>query len=271
MTATSSPASSATRWCRAWAKSSSPRMAAAVSSATCGPQPASAASSSIASSWTSVESTSITTRRMARRCSPPRCTATSAPSRTDSWASTARSVTGSAPDTSNSMQVTGRCASRPMRSMLAPLAAIWPAMDATTAGVSGLPRTVTCRLPRRRGGGSPAPTVISASMPRSAASVVTCRWMAVRSGAGPQSSSTPRISRPRITTCSTSTTLSSCGARAENSREVTPGRSRPVSVTSRVIRGSAIALPTLARGRRGPVGSPDYGSSRWTSPNSCQR
>jgi hypothetical protein len=43
--------------------------------------------------------TSITTRRMARRCSPPRCTATSAPSWTDSWASAARSVTGSAPDT----------------------------------------------------------------------------------------------------------------------------------------------------------------------------
>ena len=54
----------------------------------------------------------MTTSRIARRCSPPGCTATSTPSSTDSRASTVRSPSGSAPDTSNSMQVTGRLASR---------------------------------------------------------------------------------------------------------------------------------------------------------------
>ena len=129
----------------------------------------------MASSWSRVESTSITISRMARRCSPPRCTATSTPSPTESWASVARSVTGSAPETSNSMQVTGWCASRPIRSMLAPLAAIRPAMAAMAAGASGRPSTVTCMVPPRRGGRSTDPMVISTSMPRSAASPVTWR------------------------------------------------------------------------------------------------
>jgi len=44
---------------------------------------------------------------------------------------------------------------------------------------------------------------------------------------------------------STSTTLSSCAARTENRRDVTPGRSRPVTVTSSVICGLDMALPTL--------------------------
>src|ERR1700733_6460189 len=69
--------------------------------------------------------------------------------------------------------------------------------------------------------------------------------MAVRSGASPQDSSTPSTRRPRITTCSTSSTLSSCAASTENSREVTPGRSRPVTVTSSVIWFVAMAVPNL--------------------------
>ncbi len=261
MTATSRPASSATRSRSDCANSTSPRMAAAVSSATASAQPASAARSSMASSWSSVESTSIMISRMARRCRPPRWTATSTPSSAASWASVARSMTGSAPETSNSMQVTGWWASRPIRSMLAPLAAIRPAMAATTAGASGRPSTVTCMVPRRRGGRSTDPVVISTSMPRSAASPVTWRWMAVRSGVSRQESRTPRMSRPRITTCSTSTTLRSYADRAENRREVTPGRSRPVSVTSRVVCGCAIAsltVPTAASrpGHRAALSGP---------------
>src|ERR1700733_575092 len=69
--------------------------------------------------------------------------------------------------------------------------------------------------------------------------------MAVRSGASPQDSSTPSTRRPRITTCSTSSTLSSCAARTENSREVTPGRSRPVTVTSSVIWFVLMTVPNL--------------------------
>ena len=135
---------------------------------------------------------------------------------------------------SNSMQVTGPLASRPMLSMFAPLAAIRPAMAAITGGVSGLPSTVTCSRPRSLGACSPDPMVISASICKSAASEVTCQWMAVRSGACPQASSTPRISRPRMTTCSTSSTVISCADSTPNSRDVTPGRSRPVKVISTV-------------------------------------
>ena len=78
------------------------------------------------------------------------------------------------------MQVTGSLASRVIRSMLAPLAAIRPATAATPSGCSGLPSTVTCSLPLTlpddaRAGGSADPVVISASSPRSAASSVTTR------------------------------------------------------------------------------------------------
>ena len=54
-------------------------MAAAVTFATSAAHPARAASRSITSSLIRVESTSITISRSARRCSPPRWTATSTP------------------------------------------------------------------------------------------------------------------------------------------------------------------------------------------------
>ena len=54
------------------AKSAPPCIAAAVILATCSAQPALAASRSITSAETSVESTSMTMSRMARRCRPPR-------------------------------------------------------------------------------------------------------------------------------------------------------------------------------------------------------
>src|SRR5262249_46705511 len=82
-------------------------------------------------------------------------------------------------------------------------------------------------------------------MPRSSARSVTCLWTAVRSSAAGQASSTPSTRWPRITTCSTSSTVSSCAESPEKSLEVTPGRSRPVSVTSRVVGGRDIALTTL--------------------------
>ena len=74
----------------------------------------------------------------------------------------------------------------------------------------------------------------------------------VRSGSGPQSSSTPSTSRPRITTCSMSSTVSWCAARAVNSRDVTPGRSRPVSVIRMVSCAfiAGVTLPGLTRGQR---------------------
>ena len=128
--------------------------------------------------------------------------------------------------------------------MFAPLAAIRPAIAAITAGVSGLPSTVTCSRPRCRDC-SPEPRVISMFMPRSSASAETWRWMAVRSGESGQPSRTPSTRWPRITTCSTSSTVRSWADSPEKSRDVTPGRSRPVSVTSRVVCGRDMALTTL--------------------------
>ena len=243
-------------------------MAAAVTFATSSAQPARAASRSITSSWMRVESTSITISRIARRCRPPRWTATSMPCATAARARSSRSTAGSAPETSISMQVTGCCASRPMRSMFAPLAAIRPAMAVIAAGASGLPSRVTCSRPARAAAGSDGaarsePVVISASRPRSPASALTAAWMPVRSGGESQPSSTPSTSRPRITTCSTSRTLSGCRARMANSLEVTPGRSRPVRVMSRVARGVFMAAPGYPTSAQG--------SSRCTSPNSCHR
>ena len=155
-------------------------MAASVTLATSSAQPARAASRSITSSWMRVESTSITISRMARRCRPPRWTATSTPCSAAARARSARSAAGFPPETSISMQVTGRCASLPIRSMLAPLAAIRPAMAVIAAGASGLPSTVTCSRPRRADSaeddeepGRSEPAVISASRPRSAASALT--------------------------------------------------------------------------------------------------
>ena len=54
-----------------------------------------------------------------------------------------RAAEPGAAEISISMQVTGRWASRPIRSMFAPLAAIRPAMAVIAAGVSGLPSRVT--------------------------------------------------------------------------------------------------------------------------------
>src|SRR5215469_13505129 len=119
-------------------------------------------------------------------------------------------------------------------------------MAAIALGSSGAPRTVTWSRPRTRWPGSPEPMVISASMPMSAASVVICWWIDERSGAFDADSNTPRTRRPRMTTCSTSSTDSSCSASTLNSRDVTPGRSRPVSVTSKVMGGPDIALLTLS-------------------------
>ena len=96
-------------------------MADSVTLATSAAQPARSASRSMTSSWISVESTSITISRIARRYRPARCTATSTPLSAATWASESRSDPGSAPETSSSTQVTGSLASRVIRSMLAPL------------------------------------------------------------------------------------------------------------------------------------------------------
>src|SRR5687768_17086488 len=134
-----------------------------------------------------------------------------------------------------------------MRSMLAPHPAMQVATAATAAGRSGWPRTVTCSCPPTRGASSSAPAATSTSMPMySATSASSARTLASSS---PTLTSTPSTSRPRMTTCSTSTTSMSAPARAPNSAEVTPGRSRPVTVT-RSVRSAAMEgdLRALASG-----------------------
>src|SRR5580700_9484476 len=76
-----------------------------------------------------------------------------------------------------------------------------------------------------------------------AVSALAAAWIPVRSGGPSHSSRTPRTSLPRITTCSISTTDSWYRARAPNSLEVTPGRSRPVRVMSSVVPKVFMAAP----------------------------
>ena len=157
-------------------------MAAAVTSATSPRTPARSASISITSPWTSVESTSITISRFARRLRPAGWTARSIPCETASAASSLCRVTGSVPETSNSIEVTGYDASRTIRSMLAPSRAIRWAIAATGAGRNGWPRTVTwARSPAGRR--SFPPGAISISRPnepaaccRSARSCESSAW-----------------------------------------------------------------------------------------------
>ena len=79
----------------------------------------------------------MTTRRLARRISPDGWTARSMPCARASAARSTRKTAGSAPETSSSTEVTGYDASRTIRSMFAPTAAMRRAIAATGAGRSG--------------------------------------------------------------------------------------------------------------------------------------
>lgn len=181
-------------------------MACSVTAATSASQPACAANSSMTSSWISVESTSMTTRRWARRCRPAETTATSTPIRAAAVASAVRSGSVSTPDTANSTAVTGYLASRKIRSMLPPVAVILAAMAAVDSAVSGCPSTVTWERPLPRGRLSPVPERISACIFSDSAQL----WTVARSSpsAAPVGWVTRahRTMRPRVTTCSMSTT-----------------------------------------------------------------
>ena len=192
----------------------------------------------------SVESTSITTSRWARRASPEATTATSTRCRAASSASAVRSVEVSVPDTSNSTAVTGYLASLKMRSMFPPVAVMLAAMAEVDPAVSGCPSTVTCERPVPRGSLSPVPEMISASMPidsaqpctvarSSPSDVLLCPPAdpAVAPGAVTRAHS---VMRPRVTSCSMSTTSTAKAARVSKSPAVMPGLSLPKILTRRV-------------------------------------
>ena len=120
--------------------------------------------------------------------------------------------------------------------MLAPLSAIRPATAAKAAALSGVPMTVTWARPARRARLSPVPRSTSTCMPSASAVAMTSSRSRFHSRGAV--TSTPRISRPRSTICSMSTTSTPARERLSKIAEVTPGRSCPERVSNRVL-GSA--------------------------------
>src|SRR4051795_6944652 len=118
-----------------------------------------------------------------------------------------------------------------MKSMLTPRAATSRATTPNDSAVIGRPRTTIVWVDGSRITGN-----------ESLRSIVTSRptpWMASstswRSSAPPATSSgpttrTPRVRRPRMTTCSTLRSSTLCADNTSNRADVTPGWSRPVTV-----------------------------------------
>ena len=151
-TSSDSPLSNARRSLKLARKSSSPRIARSVISATCSPTPAALASSSITSASISVESMSNTARRRLRR---KIVSCWKAMSTLSSWATlrnSARSAAGSAgsPRTENSMQPLPRSSGvssgiRPdRRSMWSMFSPYWAVIELTRCSCSA----VTLRVSR---------------------------------------------------------------------------------------------------------------------------
>ena len=218
--------------------------------ATSGPNPAASASISMTSPRIKVESTSRTTSRIARRCRPAACTATSTPTLAASLASTAFSRATSTPDTSRSRAVTGQRAIRMMRSMFPPTSEIRPATAARALGDSGCERTVTCARPPSPGDGSPCPSAASTRTSRGSPHACS-RDVRARTSLGALTT-VPRTRWPPRTTWPTSSTITPARASCSNSPDVSPGLSRPETVSRRV----------------GPSNATGTGSSgvSWTSP-----
>src|SRR5690606_22612400 len=116
--------------------------------------------------------------------------------------------------------------------MFAPWAARVRPTDCSALALTGLPSTTTAWVETVRAPRS-APIWTSACIPMVAIADSTSSCNASTSVG--QTRRTPRVSRPRITTCSTSRRSTSCRVSAAKSTEVTPGWSGPVTVTSTVL------------------------------------
>src|SRR5882757_7524145 len=128
--------------------------------------------------------------------------------------------------------------------MFAPTAASALATSPNALAVIGRPSTTTTWVDIRRTC-SPLDSIevrTDIAMLAMACSTDSCRPSGSRSVA----TSAPRVSWPRMTTCSTSSNSTPCRINAANSTEVTPGRSGPVTVirteTLRLIAPSAIGV-----------------------------
>jgi hypothetical protein len=128
------------------------------------------------------------------------------PSFAASGARAVRSGSVSTPDTANSTAVTGYLASRKIRSMLPPVFVIRAAIAAVASAVSGCPSTVTRERPSPRGRLSPRPEMISACIFIDSAQLWTVARRSPSSPLGGSVTSAHSTIRPRVTTCSMSTT-----------------------------------------------------------------
>ena len=146
-TDSSSPASSATRACSDCSKSSSPRIAAAVTSATWSSQPG-VRGEELDHLVLDEGGVHVHDDQPLRPpVQPRRDHGDVHAERRRLGASAVRSGSVSTPDTANSTAVTGYLASRKIRSMLPPVAVIRAAIAAVDSAVSGCPSTVTWERP----------------------------------------------------------------------------------------------------------------------------
>ena len=213
------------------AKSSSPRIAAAVISSTFARVPVWSASISITSPVISVESTSKTISRFARRAMPTRSTAMSTPAaRADLDHGRPQRLVVGRPD--RQFEAGHRVVGDPLdRLDVDPELAEPQRQLADRAGLQR-PAEHHDGVGRERGAGRrPAGrSRPGRPCPRSpiARSTSSCR----PSGSSGVPTSTPRVSCPRMTAWSMSSTSTRWVASAVNSTPVTPGRSGPVTVIS---------------------------------------
>ena len=118
--------------------------------------------------------------------------------------------------------------------MFAPTSANARAIDPNARAVIGRPSTTTTCVECLRAAGSsdiPSEVCTCMAMLAIACSTASCR----PSGSWCAATSTPSVSRPRMTTCSTSSRSTPCRVSAAKRTELTPGRSGPVTVMRTVV------------------------------------
>ena len=247
--------SSATRARSDSAKSSSPAIARSVIAATslgdAGPLRPARRSPRPGSAWSRRRARPAAWRagaaRPARRRCPRRCP------RPPARASRA-APRGSPVRTIISIALAGSVDSWVTDSMLSPMSAMRCATWLSAPGRSGRPSTMTwLRGAARWRCRSGCVGAVGDRRPRTPCRAREAAWVTeLRSAPGSprRSNSTARISRSRITTCSTSRMSTSCAASAEKNAAVTPGRSRPVIVASTDVGCMEAGPPTSRTSRR---------------------
>src|SRR5690606_11631612 len=157
-----------------------------------------------------------------------------------------------------------------MESMLMLRSASRWATSVKLRAVTGCPITTTTCVAESLAA-SPSSTPMATSTDMSTVAIACSTASCSSSGSPWVETSTPSTSRPRITTCSTSTMSTPCRLRTANSTEVTPGLSFPVTVISTVVEVfTTDAIPFCPGTRcKSPGGTRHRGSSS-SSPTLAQ-